>query len=322
MQGLSDTGHHQELMMANPNFPENLSISPSQHPQTILTAPVTAADPYVSHFAFDASAQAAAIEKYGIAGRVWEAAYLLTLYFNAPPSHAFDPPFDPHGASQLTVVELGSGTGIVGLKLAERLARTGTDSSNLVVLTDLPEVCPLLQENLQQHAALTERDVWVRALPWGSRAHADTLAEELGLRADPPSEARPRYPTHIVCSDLVYFPELLAPLLRTLLHLTSPPFVPVSASSLPSPPEVIVSYKIRSLAKETAFWSAFGLWFTFTPVLTSPSASTSPDLSWKRFGASVDAFILIAHRRPESMRWPVPEDDAGLLGGVGAHGMS
>ena len=270
-----------------------------------------------------------------------EAAYLLTLYFNASPSHAFDPPFDPHGASQLTVVELGSGTGIVGLKLAERLARTRTDSSNLVVLTDLPEVCPLLQENLQQHAALTERDVWVRALPWGSRAHADTLAEELGLRADPPSDARPRYPTHIVCSDLVrvscivqvsvsettvhpqvYFPELLAPLLRTLLHLTSPPFVPVSASSLPSPPEVIISYKIRSLAKETAFWSAFGLWFTFTPVLTSPSASTSPDLSWKRFGASADAFILIAHRRPESMRWPVPEDDAELLGGVGARGGS
>lgn len=54
--------------MANPNFPENLSISPSQLPQT---APVTAVDPYVSHFAFDASAQAAAIEKYGIAGRVW-----------------------------------------------------------------------------------------------------------------------------------------------------------------------------------------------------------------------------------------------------------
>ena len=58
-------------MMANPNFPENLSISPSQHPQNVLTAPVTAVDPHVSHLAFDASAQAAAIEKYGIAGRVW-----------------------------------------------------------------------------------------------------------------------------------------------------------------------------------------------------------------------------------------------------------
>ena len=138
-----------------------------------------------------------------------EAAYLLALYLNAPPSHAFDPPFDPHGASQLTVVELGSGTGIVGLKLAERLTQTRTDSSHLVVLTDLLEVCPLLQENLQQHAALTERDVWVRALPWGSRAHADALAEELGLRADPP-DARPRYPTHIVCSDLVRVSSILA----------------------------------------------------------------------------------------------------------------
>jgi hypothetical protein len=58
----------------------------------------------------------------------------------------------------------------------------------------------------------------------------------------------------------VYFSHLLAPLLHTLNHLTS---VPPSSPQ----PGVIISNRIRSLPKEIPFWSAFGVWFSYEPVL-------------------------------------------------------
>lgn len=110
----------------------------------------------------------------------------------------------------------------------------------------------------------------------------------------------------------------MGPLLRTLLHLTAP--FPIQTSPLVSP-QVILSYKIRSLSKEAIFWSAFGLWFTFTPVL---ARARSEDNSgrWERFdsGGDGEVFLFVARRRSESFSWIVPEDDVALLEGVGARG--
>ena len=113
----------------------------------------------------------------------------------------------------------------------------------------------------------------------------------------------------------MYFPELLAPLLRSLLHLTTP----ASPTALT---QVVISYKIRSLSKETAFWSAFGLWFTFVPVLVRSTHFEDNSRRWERFGAGGDGevFVFVARRRPESFLWTVPEDDVALLEGVGARG--
>ena len=112
----------------------------------------------------------------------------------------------------------------------------------------------------------------------------------------------------------VYFPELLAPLLRTLLHLTALPPAAIADT------QVIISYKIRSLTKEMAFWSAFGLWFTFAPVLVRAHSGSSN--GWERLGAGGDGevFVFNARRRPESFAWSLPEDDTALLEGVGAWG--
>ncbi len=116
----------------------------------------------------------------------------------------------------------------------------------------------------------------------------------------------------------VYFPELIGPLLRTLLHLTS--LVPTQTPPVESP-QVIFSYKIRSLAKETPFWSAFGLWFTLTPVLARP-CSEGTSSRWERFdsGGDGEVFLFVARRRFESFSWTVSEDDVALLDGVGAMG--
>ncbi|KAI9000444.1 hypothetical protein BD414DRAFT_471585 [Trametes punicea] len=237
---------------------------------------------------FDAAAQEGAIKTYGIAGRIWEASHAMLAYLD--PASPLD--FDPHPPAP---------------------------KRDLLIVTDLPEVCTLLEANLRAYSA-----IWIRPLAWGSTAHVRLISEELGLTKP---AASPRYPTHILCSDLIYFPALLAPLLRTLIYLTSPPFVTVD-DTFPRPAVVILSYKIRSLAKETPFWSAFGLWFEFTPVLAKSrtcsqegGSDSAEKASWSRFSLSDGSdgtFVLIAQRRPESLQWTVPGDDAALLSGVGA----
>ena len=84
---------------------------------------------------------------------------------------------------------------------------------------------------------------------------------------------------------------------------------------------MVLAYKIRSLSKETSFWSAFGLWFTFTPVLVR-QRSTDDDSIWERLDGAGDGeiYLFVARRRSESFSWTVPEDDVALLEGVGAWG--
>lgn len=109
----------------------------------------------------------------------------------------------------------------------------------------------------------------------------------------------------------------MAPLLRTLLHLSSPPFVSLESRCATQNLSIIISYQVRSLLKETPFWSAFGLWFEFEPVLYNDQ-----DLShgWQRLGSTLgdDMFIFIARRRGNSFGWNIPANDLDLLGGVGA----
>ncbi|KAI9568202.1 hypothetical protein HD554DRAFT_2205118 [Boletus coccyginus] len=268
-------------MVHHPNFPPSLSITPNISPFTNKTSGRSPGGD--GGDAFGIEAQREAISRYGIAGRVWEAAYALCAYV--------DPVDDSLG-----VIELGSGTGVVAASVA-RAIRRAVMPGGFVIATDLPDVCPLLATEPRK-----------QPLAWGNLVHATSIASEFGSRRL----------THIVCSDLVYFPELLGPLLRTLIHLTSPSFAPSSGLSL----KIVISYKIRSLSKETPFWSAFGLWFSFQPVLDTPPDDES-DAPWKQFAADEDAdqtFVFVAYRQPESIAWNVPETDKELMEGVGARG--
>lgn len=167
----------------DPNFPPNLNIAPLY---------LAGSD--------DAHAQAAAIEKYGIAGRVWEASGALLAYLT--PGGAFNPPcsiFTTPG--KLRILELGSGQALASLHLAAHLK-----PEDLVVLTDLPEVVPLCNQSIEAYANL-KAEVVARPLAWG-----EGLAGLGGLTGW----------SHILMCDLVYFPHLYPPLLKTLLDLTEP----------------------------------------------------------------------------------------------------
>ncbi|KAK0469606.1 putative methyltransferase-domain-containing protein [Desarmillaria tabescens] len=280
--------------MVNPNFPHDLDIKPSVDLLGLHSQPG-------DQDLFGHSAQRAAISRYGIAGRVWEAAYALLLYVDPPSTWEFEPPFlKNQDSSRHTIIELGSGTGII----ARSLSRSLTSGEDIIVSTDLPEVCPLLEDNLRGEL---NGIVFVRPLAWGNIQHVSDIASEFITN---------RNLSHIICSDLVYFPELLAPLLRTLIHLTSP-------SAVSSSPVLIISYKIRSLEKEAPFWSAFGLYFSFQPVLSRRILPDSEqDQSWQRLGSSFEdtTFIFVAQRRHDSLAWQIPTNDRDLLAGVGALG--
>jgi len=118
--------------------------------------------------------------------------------------------------NSLTVLELGSGTGIIIAKLAETISQGANDvptgqfqvsvplspclksgpsfhTDGLLIATDLDNVCPLLDENLSS-AAQGSR-VLVRPLEWGNPNHPLKIFNELGSRSL----------THIICSDLVRY---------------------------------------------------------------------------------------------------------------------
>lgn len=131
-----------------------------------------------------------------------EASYAMLAYLDPASEIDFDPlPFThtltPPAADSdtvqrsITVVELGSGTGFLAARVADWL-RPDLD---LLLATDLPDVCPLLEANLRSCPA-----VQVRALAWGSREHADAISRNLGSLSPNTTE---RHLTHILCSDLV-----------------------------------------------------------------------------------------------------------------------
>lgn len=335
----------------DPNFPSGLRIQPSSLQRTVQSSQrgqqktnITAAssDSNINEGTWEQDT-AEDIDSYGIAGRIWEAAYLLARYFRpanqVPGDLEFDPPcslFDRNSLDHpLTIVELGSGVGYGSLHLARQLVQHAESNSTKspqtrLILTDLENVVPLMERNVaragyQQPSETI--DVRVRSLAWGNAEHASSLLKEL---SNDNESCNPL--THILCSDLVYFPELLPPLLRSIISLS---WHGLSDSNLG--PELIISYKIRSLTKEQPFWSALGSWFDLQAVDcrsippqpdTNAHEPTSSDdcLEWHRFGSQgndygasagsdQELFVFVGRRRSDTIGRLAPESDADLMAG-------
>ena len=195
-----------------------------------------------------------------------------------PPCPLFGPTDDgsaqPGVELEQTVLELGSGTGFLSLAIAPSLRRNRSKKTALI-MTDLDNVCPLLEDNLaraqQRWSRSTERDlvgtdptdqgraaaaasdadqvdVLVRPLPWGDETSLLRLVKKEEFKPD-----------IILASDLIYFEFLYGPLLRTLIALTEPMTLTAgNYNPTPTTPTVIFSYKVRSLTREEPFWRAFG----------------------------------------------------------------
>ena len=171
----------------------------------------------------------------------------------------------PNSLPPIRILEIGAGTGYVGIALAKRLQPNCT-----LILTDLEEVVPLMEKNVAQHlpnnnnnnnnkqaradkvapvatsasavAVSTDASgqcahVLVEPLAWGNSDHATKILAAGKIE-------------YIIASDLVYFPELYPPLLATLREIT-----------VVGETKVIFGYRERAPWKETPFWEEFGRYF-------------------------------------------------------------
>lgn len=182
-------------------------------------------------------------------------------------------------------------------------------------------------------------------MSWGNETQAVKILEELKSNQSNRVKEKDRHPlTHLILSDLVYFPELLPPLLRSVISLTEPIGQCSSQEDLESKtPEMIIAYKIRSLVKEEPFWRALGSWFDFHAV--DCTEKDSKEKRWRRFGkefkdlqpsksnetqdepnrsfeAAVsedqegdEIYIFIARRKFSSIGCLPPQDDLALMSG-------
>merc|ERR1712150_26635 len=103
--------------------------------------------------------------------------------------------FPMHGCR---VLELGAGTGLVGLAAAA-LYQAQT------VITDLQDLVPLIERNIKLNGSVCEPYASARTLKWGERL----------------SEIQPQ-PDYILLADCIYYAESLEPLVTTITELSSP----------------------------------------------------------------------------------------------------
>ncbi|KAI8049871.1 putative methyltransferase-domain-containing protein [Syncephalis plumigaleata] len=284
---------------------------------------------------------------YGLAGKVWDAAYLTALYLSIPQSVSSKsktritltppPPLKlfplatnashehvslardnigsngHHHRQSISLLELGSGTGYLGLHVAQQLSMAAQLYPEhaprvQVTLTDLQEAQPLLQRNIRR--ALGKLDVpdtssdgllgdrvhlRARPLHWGSSEDVEMLRKELPVNQSNWDV--------IIGSDLVYFPELYAPLITTLCEVCS------------SNTTLIIGWRCRQLWRESPFWEQFGLYFNFEAVCikrTTRTSTDSPrdevddtsDIDEEEYflGEEQDAWVFVAHRKPIAER--------------------
>ena len=150
------------------------------------------------------------------ASTVWDAGIVLATHVFA--NHHNRSPRSSGG--QLQLLDLGSGTGIVGL------AAAASGGFGRIVLTDLPTVVPLLQRNAAQNDVPAGTVVEVLPLLWDD-VH---MLERACARG--PFDL-------VVGGDLLYRAQVVAPLLHALRTLVGAHTTVLLTASLQHSPETI-----------------------------------------------------------------------------------
>ncbi|KAF4383340.1 hypothetical protein F8388_009371 [Cannabis sativa] len=145
----------------------------------------------------------------GLSFQLWPAATTLVTLLDDHRRNPNKSPLSPALRSRssdgpdlppLTILELGSGTGLLGIAAAVTLGAN-------VTVTDLPHVIPNLQFNVDANAealAVNGGTVKVASLSWGEAGDVELIGREFDV---------------IIGSDVVYHDHLYEPLLQTLYLL-------------------------------------------------------------------------------------------------------
>ncbi|KAJ3328540.1 Methyltransferase-like protein 21D [Blyttiomyces sp. JEL0837] len=181
---------------------------------------------------------------------LWDASLIASKYLERHALKYFSNP--------QRIIELGSGTGILGLVAAKLISsqsksKSSTTESTLV-LTDLPDVIPLLQKNVDAfHNENTDGlKIKVSPLTWGG----PNLESEIGGLTDPSTTTTSNQHTFdlILLSDCVYEPTQFQSLVSTMAKLSH------------KETKVLLCYERRNFDEEVVFFKMFGEKFRFWDV--------------------------------------------------------
>ncbi|XP_010896230.1 protein-lysine methyltransferase METTL21D [Esox lucius] len=127
---------------------------------------------------------------------VWDAAIVLSKYLET--KTFVDPGSGVNMWANRNVLELGAGTGVVGLMAACLGAQ--------VTVTDLEDLQTLLEVNIEDNRALiSSGSITAKVLKWG-----ENLSKFLP------------YPHFILMADCIYYEQSVKPLVETLKRLVGP----------------------------------------------------------------------------------------------------
>ncbi|KAL1518682.1 hypothetical protein AB1Y20_002969 [Prymnesium parvum] len=144
---------------------------------------------------------------------VWDAGVVLAAYVYRT--------YGRMGGGRRLCLDLGAGTGVVGL------AAAASGAFGHVVLTDMPSVLPLTRSNVEANAeAVRPARVSVAQLRW------DSAADLTAGAAYGPFDL-------LVGGDLLYRPQVVAPLLHALRVLVQAQTVVILAASIQHSPETL-----------------------------------------------------------------------------------
>ncbi|KAG0363948.1 putative methyltransferase-domain-containing protein [Gamsiella multidivaricata] len=236
----------------------------------------------------------------GVGSTIWDAAIVLAKYFERLDLTSFTSTTTPAESRIINVLELGSGTGIVGLAVARMLSAKGLKAK--VVLTDKDNVVPLLQRNVAKNAS-PGIHIDTQVLDWeaisginadatntpaadGSSASQATGATEVSSSTERMTSVR----THtdladinwdlVILSDCIWVPKLYGPLISTINTIIQPG----------SSTKLVVAFEKRNFSEEMEFFALLGKSFRFRDIKPEEQ-----DTNYQ----SEDIYLFVCQRRTE-----------------------
>ncbi|KDQ19016.1 hypothetical protein BOTBODRAFT_28495 [Botryobasidium botryosum FD-172 SS1] len=137
-------------------------------------------------------------------------ARLLLTQHHFPPPPPQTPLLAPTRLSTSHILELGAGTGLLGVLLSPLVAR--------YTITDIAPITPLIKKNLSLNGLHTSSTVSVEELDWVQihttppASRARLFPSLSGRASEPPVDL-------VLCVDCLYNPALVGPLVSTIAHV-------------------------------------------------------------------------------------------------------
>ncbi|KAG0304186.1 Methyltransferase-like protein 21D [Dissophora globulifera] len=221
----------------------------------------------------------------GVGSTIWDAAIVLSKYLEKSALISLT----SSASRPINVLELGSGTGIVGLAVARILSDNRVMAGSRVVLTDKDNVLPLLQRNVEKNAS-AGISIEARILDWeavsGVRAPGSSV-EATREKVDAISDSIPRVTYEdivnvdwdlVIVSDCIWVPELYGSLIGAINTIISPR----------DKTQLVVAFEKRNFSEEMEFFAMLGKTFRFRDIKPEEQ-----DGNYQ----SEDIFLFICQRR-------------------------